>query len=103
MCFSKTHQKEKAQAHCQFQSFGCCPACIPGRLLPVAMRSGGFQLLTGVKVGTCRDWGEEERDIVTVATVVEIRLSLGSASRCMTNVTPGQIRNISWALMSMID
>ena len=69
----------------------------------MAMRSRGFQLLTGVKVGTRRDWGEKKRDIVTVAAVVEIRLSLGSTSRCMTNVTPGQIRNISWALMSMID
>ena len=43
----KTHQKEKAQAHCQFQSLGCSPASFPRRLLPMAMRHcRGFQLLT---------------------------------------------------------
>ena len=72
----------------------------------MAMRSWGFQLLTGVKVGTCGNWGEEEGDIVTVPTVVEISFSLGTTSRCMTNVTSEKMakeRNLVLEFMSMVD
>ena len=55
----------------------------------MAMRRRWFQLLAGVKVGTGRDWREEKWDVVTVTAVIKIRLSLGSTSRCVTNVTPG--------------
>ena len=47
--------------------------------------------MTRVKVGTRGERREQERDFITVAALVKIRLSLGAASWCMANITPKQM------------